>query len=270
MMAAIIAVPTTTMLWNYQNEEFAAVERSLPEHEQMNLHIIIAGPDGKPLRDPTGRPVVKRLQYWVPEEVAKMFGLGNLPSRMREVGSGRVSPKEFVDRSARGAAKQWVGHIMPAKLALELGMGRNWYSGEEQKLSESAAGIIPQSKTLHNFVLGQKSYGLKEQALRTGTEMLGLGQAGLTQRGKATLDAELIDAKRDLTAARQRMRRFLLRQDTARAATALKDLEAARDRLKRVAAAIRAEGRKPKVSQFDEMGGANDSEDEETDSATGE
>lgn len=263
MLAAIVAVPTTTMLWNYQNEEFAKVERSLPEHEQMNLHVIIADAEGHVLRDPTGRPVVKRLQYWVPEEVAKMFGLGNLPSRLRQVTEGRVTPSEFASQSGSAAAKQWVGHIMPAKLALEFGMGRSWYSGEEIKRSEALAGAIPQTKMVHNFILGAKSYGLKEQALRTGSEAFGLSQAGLEQRGTASLDAALMDAKRDLQKARLRMRRFLIRQDTAGAQEAMKDMAAARDRLKRVATAIRAEGRKPKVSMLDLTGNAAATEDEQ-------
>jgi hypothetical protein len=247
MLTALAAVPTTVMLWNYHDDDYEKVENSLPDYERDNMHYIVPGPDGKPLMDPTGKPIVKRLQFWVPEQVASMFGLQNLPSRMRRVAEGRSTVGDFAGESASTAGRFWAGSILPARLALELGFGRSLLTGQEQKPADAIVNMIPQAKLIRDAVLNAKSFGPREAARRTLSSLAGLPDAAVVRKGGGTLDADLMDAKRDLGLATARMRNFYINGDTARGKDAEKDMKEATDRLQRIGLAMQATGKKPDI-----------------------
>src|SRR5574339_283609 len=64
ILAGLTAVPTATMMWNMQNEEFQRVEDSMPEYERDQMHVIIPDPTDptKPALDRNGKPIVMRLR----------------------------------------------------------------------------------------------------------------------------------------------------------------------------------------------------------------
>jgi len=241
MLAGIAAVPTAIMMWNYQDDEFAAVERSLPEFEQLGLHVIVAGPDGRPLKDPTGKPVVKRIQYWVPEQVASMFGLGNLPSRLRRVTERYQTPAELAGSVAAGAGRFWAGSLMPARMAIEMGYKRNLLTGQEESGSDLVTGLVPQVRMTREHILAAKTWGQKEAAKRTMSALGGMTQTSITRTGPGIKNAALVDAKRDFDDANMRVRSLLINGETAKAEEAMKRRDKARDRLARVAGVAQAQ-----------------------------
>lgn len=245
MIAGLVAVPTAAAMWNYKNDDFRKVEESLPDFERAQMHVIAEDPKnpGKPLLDRTGKPVVLHFRYWVPEEVAKTFGLGNMPSRLYRVAQGRDKWTKVIQDIPEGMMGSAAGQVGPLGTAISFADTKNKFTGKDQPFSDKLWNLLPNFKAAHEAYLGYKNKGIGEAAKRAGEELAGISFANVTRRGKAVLDADLIDAQRAIKDARSEYRSRLLKGDTARAGEARQRMMDAIDDLRRVAAARAAEGK---------------------------
>lgn len=241
--AGLMAVPTATMQWNYQNDAYRQVENSLPSYEQDQMHIIVPDPSdpSKPALDKNGKPIVMRVRYWVPEEVMNFLGLGNLPSRARKVLEGRATPMEFAGSIPGNLARNVAGQLGPVTVALEAALQRSLVTGQPKPISETLRSMLPLQRIALETARGAEQGGAGEAAKRMAEETLGASFATPERKGRAILDAELRDAKRDLDEAIAAVRRFSVRGDKSRAREAIERRDRARDRLARIAEAIQKE-----------------------------
>jgi hypothetical protein len=229
------------MMWNTQSPEFERIENSLPEWERNQLHFIVKGEDGLPYRDRTGKPVVWRFQYWVPEQVANTFGLGNLPSRIRRISHGRESWSEQPAKIGGQVVENATNQIGPIRTAIELGSGRSMLTGQERSRLESMWHMFPVTRAFSEAIFGLRNEGPVGGAKRLVEEMSGFGAATITRKGPAVMDADLMEAKREVGDAAKEMQRYLLRKDKARAADAKVKLRKAQERLREVVQARASE-----------------------------
>ncbi len=243
VMAGLMAVPTGTMMWNYRNEEFRRIENSLPTYEQDQMHVIIPDPSDpeKPALDANGKPIIMRIRYWVPEEVMNFLGLGNLPSRARKVLEGRVSPVEFATSIPSNLGRNVAGQLGPVTVALEVALQRSLQTGQPKPISETLRSMLPLERIGLETARGMEQGGPKEAVKRLGEEALGASFATPTRKGRAILDVDLMDAKRELEDAKAAVRRYNVRGDKARAREAIEQRDRALERIRRVAEAIQRE-----------------------------
>lgn len=232
MLAALIAVPTATMFWNAQNEEFEKVEDSLKPYERNQMHIIVPDVEHfnqtgelRPLKDWTGKPVVLRARIWVPEEVARTFGLGNLPSRLRRVAVGRDKVTDLPKDTAAGLAESVANMMTMPQLASDVLTGEA-KGGRPIDMQERALRVMPGAKAITEAVEGYKNRGVGEAAKRAVEELAGIRFANVEMKGKTVLDADLMESRRNLIQLRARLRAALAKGNKA-------DAEALRDKLKK-------------------------------------
>jgi hypothetical protein len=141
--AAVVAVPTAAFMWNRQNQAFRDVEMSLNKRDRYTMHVIVPGEDGAPAHDVNGKPIVLRFRYFVPEEVAGMFGLSNIPARVADLVEGRATVGDLAASSAATAIEQAGSQVVPAQIAVGLATGRNLQTGQAVPRAEIAANAIP-------------------------------------------------------------------------------------------------------------------------------
>jgi len=243
VLAGLMSVPTATMMWNTRNEEFQRVEDSLPEYERDQMHAIISDPTDpeKPALDRNGKPIVMRLRYWVPEEVMNFMGLGNLPTRVQRMVRGRETVGEFAQSVPTKVAKNVAGQLGPLTLAMEAALQRSVTTGQPKPISETLRSMLPMERIALEGARGFEQAGPGEAAKRVAETALGASFANTTRKGKAVLDADLMEANRGVKDAKAELRRFLIRGDKARAREAREKLDHALERMKRVAEALKQE-----------------------------
>jgi hypothetical protein len=234
-----LAIPTMgAMMWNNQDDEFKKIEHSLPDWERNQLHFIVKDPDtGKPYRDRTGKPVVLRFQYWVPEQVANTFGVGNFPSRVKRVFEGRDTWRILGESVLKQIPENAVNQIGPVRSLIELGLQKNIQTGQEKPFTEAVWSMAPVTRAFAETIYGFRNGGPQEALKRAAEEFGGLSVAYVNRKGKAVMDADLMDAQRKINDARKEFRKYKLRKDEARAADAKAKMMKAIDDLKRVAKA---------------------------------
>ena len=235
-LAAIAAVPVAIDMWNNHDPEFAKVEDSLHEWERNQLHFIEAGEDGRPKIDETGKPVVKRIQYFVPEQVANQFGLGNAAGRLRRVVQGKDTASEAVGSVGKQFLRSNIGQLLPARVVMELGYGRSLTSGKEQEGLDALLGLAPAAKMASEIAKAQGNVGTTGQggALERSLEVLtGAGEASVSRKGPGILNATLRDAQADQAKAQQAMKKAFQIDDFVEAEKQRKKMMAAIERVQR-------------------------------------
>lgn len=131
-LAALAAVPTSIYLWNTHNDEYKAVYNSIMSGNKSTLPLILG--DGEtPLRDERGNPIVLQAKWFVPEDVMKMVGLGNLPSRVARVASGRDTLGDFATDAVQSGAETVKSSMVIPNLAGELLTGKSQLTGQPFK-----------------------------------------------------------------------------------------------------------------------------------------
>lgn len=140
---ALSAVPTAVWMWNTQNDEFRKAEASLKPFERDQMHVILSDPDNpaKPAKDEKGEYRILRTRFWVPEEVMRTFGLGNLPSRISRVAQGRETISEVARESQASLRENVAFQLGPVGAAQELLTGRSLLTGEEKKSPFNEPGV---------------------------------------------------------------------------------------------------------------------------------
>jgi hypothetical protein len=250
VLAAMAAVPTAIMLWNYHDEDYRRVEHSLNSFERDQLHWIQPGFDGKPAVDDDGKPIVRRIRYFLPEEVAKIVGLGNMPSRIARVVGRRDTFQDLIESIGTGAAQGIAGQVLPARLVAELSTGRELSTGEDIDPLGSFIGSFPQARVVEKGILNIRDDGPVEGSLKTLEEnVLGFSEASVRRRGKGLFDVDLADAKREVQEHRRKMVKAYGNGETAKGDDEFKLMQEAVKDLRRIAQAIMEErGEAPDVT----------------------
>lgn len=231
--AAVIAVPTAAFMWNRQNEAFRDVEMALHQRDRYSMHVIAPDPEDPsvPMKDRNGKPVVLRFRYFVPEEVASMFGLSNLPTRAADVLEGRSTLGEQVAISGAQTVESVGRQVVPAQIVAELASGRSLLTGEEKPRAELLTRSIPIVRELQEGYKGAANAGPLEGVKRVVQETAGIRFATPAKKGRA--DADILELKFKLRDARSKMRSAYRRGDRVEG-------ERWRDEIYKIANRIRA------------------------------
>jgi hypothetical protein len=190
-IASLVAFPTAATAWNNHNDEFRAIEQSITERDRDQMHIIVSEWDdiNKPLRDKDGSPVVLRLRYFIPEEMAKMVGLGNLVGRVQNrVNDGDNYPIAFVKESAQAPSKA-VENAKQLMFTLPDIISGKDNKRESKALPDKVANtlrVVPQGRLIVDTALAyadQKNFvdGIKEAAKTAAARMLGVSTMNTAQ-----------------------------------------------------------------------------------------
>jgi len=161
----VLSVPGAMMMWNYQNDEFRATEEGLPIEVQNSPHVVL-GWMGKVLRDRNGNPLVTRMRWWLPEEVAAMFGLGNMPSRIKRMVEGTQTPGQFLGSIPREAVGNLTQQLHPL-LQLAQDPERNFFD-KVGGLPIAAVRTLPQTNMIEKVLREYDNTGDLAGASRQG------------------------------------------------------------------------------------------------------
>ena len=237
-----VLVPWAINGWNNQNNYYKQAELSLPEYERNQMHIWL--PDfidpSKPKIDVDGKPVALRLRLWLPDQVAALIGLGNLVPRAERVMSGRDTPMQFAQQSAKMAGDSISGMLVYPQIIQQMLGSSNLSGNKPQGISDRVERVAPLARLGAVTYRTTKNYGLSEGSLKFIEELAGLRTANAMHKGPYILDAQFEDAKKALADAKIRLM-IAKRTDPDKAEQALKDVYTAADELRRVANQIKKE-----------------------------
>lgn len=245
ILAGMTAVPTATMMWNYQNDEYQKVENALPEFERNQTHIIVpslADPS-KPHLDRFGKPAVLRFRYWMPEEIARTYGLGNLPSRIRRVVSGRSTPLAEIQRMPQDIASAAASQLGAVGALIALGDTKNKFTGQDEPFSQKLWTLLPNLRTAHEIYRGAVNAGPEEAVKRGAEELAGASFASVTRKGRTPFDADLAETLRTISDAKMQYRSALIKGDHEKAMVARDRMMSAIGDLQHVSKARAKEGK---------------------------
>jgi len=237
--AAVLAVPTAAFMWNRQNEAFRTVEMSLNKRDRYAMHVIVpnlSDPE-RPALDVNGKPVVLRFRYFVPEEVAGMFGISNMPSRIADYVEGRAGIVDELASSGASAVENIGNQVVPAQIAASLASGRNLQTGEEQPRLEIATRSIPIVREGIEAVKGAINEGPVGAIKRLGEEVSAVRFITPAKKGRA--DADILELKFKLKDARQKMQAAYRKGDRASAEVHKADIYKIANRIRAINAARR-------------------------------
>lgn len=205
-LAAMAIPPVATMLWNTQNEEFTKVENSLPKFYGDLMHVIVPDPrdPSKPLIDTQGKPVVVPMRWLVTEQVAQMFGLGNLPSRVRKVVVGRDTLPNLFGDIPGNIAKQVAQQAVPLNIIGSVATGKDQLTGAETPRGELIMKSLPLGRDIVETYKAAKNYGAAAVVQKVASKVAGVTY--LNPMGKGKRDADLIDLITQRNDARKKMR----------------------------------------------------------------
>ena len=245
-LTALAAIPTAMWMWNVQNSEYKKVENSLKEFERDAMHIIFPDPEdpGKPLRDKNGNPVVMRVRYFVPEEIMRNFGFGNLPARVGRVAVGRTTPVEFMDESRQNASENLAFQFGPVSAAISGLTGRSLLTGQKNEgLGSALASATPQTRAVSEIVKAMRGGDVGEVARTAVEQTAGIGFSRSAHRGKVLKDTDLVDARRALSDAQKELAYARTQRDKVRIEDAKKKLIEARANYRRLQGVVRNDRR---------------------------
>ena len=215
-IAALVAFPTAATAWNNHNDEFKAIEQSIAERDRDQLHVIVSewGDINKPMRDKEGKPVVLRIRYFVPEEMAKMVGLGNLIGRTQNrANDGENYPIAFAKEAAQAPSKA-VENARQLLFTLPDILSGKDNKREPHTLPDKVANtlrVVPQGRLLVDTAQAyadQSNYadGIKEAAKTAAARMLGISTMNTVQtRLGGERVARLVELGQKLQIAQQNM-----------------------------------------------------------------
>lgn len=240
---ALTAVPTAAFMWNTQNQNFRKVENALRDFEREQMHIIVPDPmePSKPLLDKRGNPVVLRFRYFVPEEIARTFGLGNLPSRASRIVRGRETPVKFASESARNVGENLAFQVGPVESGVSFLTGRSSLTGRELGPVERFTNILPQTRAAAETYKAIEAGDPKEIAKTAVEQTLGLTFARVERRGRVLKDADLIEAQRELRRLSVERRTARLNKDSVKAQRLYDQIVAQRRRIAEIRKVLKRE-----------------------------
>lgn len=243
LFTSLIAVPTAAFMWNNQNENYTDVENAMPDWERDQLHWIMPGPDwSKPRLDVTGRPVVLRLRYFVPEEIMKLLGLGNLPSRFARVASGRDTPMDFVKSSVTTAAGG-LGQMLVVPAVVGESLTGQTATGMPLTVDERITRLMPSLSGLPKVARAYESAPDGEKlgaaARMLFSEAAGLSYASVSHRQGRLVDRDIADIRREISDQQTAIRKLKRSGPNSELRAAYARLYELKDEAKRIRAATR-------------------------------
>lgn len=241
-VAAVVAVPFASMLWNQQNDHYKQVEDALPEYERTGMHLIVPNPNdpSTPLVDRQGKPVVLRFRYLITEEMMKQAGLGNLPARVGRLASGQDTPRQFVKQTTKTAAGNIGSLITMPSLALDF-LSDTDRNGRQRDIGEKIMRTVPLARIINEGWTNTTDYGPAAGAQRLAEEVAGASFASVTRKGPHTLDATLMEHIRALKDAKMALRSALMNSKSpTEVAKQRKRLTSAADEIRRYVKATTA------------------------------
>ncbi len=202
----VTAVPLSFYMWNQQNDEYKQIENGLPDYERNQLHIIVPDPldPAKPRRDVQGQPVILRFRYSVPEQVASLIGMGNLPERVHRVFKGRDTPIQFAEQTVKGAGESISNLLVLPTLVNQYATGQS-RSGLPMKGMDWIEKLAPGSRIITKSVERGLNYGPLEAAKTAAYEAAGLRFAKARTADVKVLDAQLQEAVRQMREAKAQL-----------------------------------------------------------------
>lgn len=178
--AALTIPAVAAATWNIQNEEFKKAEYSLPEYLRNTFHIILMNPKTQAvLRDRNGQPRVWQMRFNVPESVLSFYGLGNLPGRLIDIGSGYTTPGEFLTETSSDLGQNIAG--LPAALvtANQVLTGRSSLTGQQMEPLDRIETILPSVNLTAKVLERGQNQGIQAGAAEIPERMVGIKSAGV-------------------------------------------------------------------------------------------
>lgn len=206
-MAAVLGLPVVAMMWNMRNAAFRQVNDAIPDYERQQPYLIL--PDFKNpnevLRDVEGKPVVWRFRLSVPEQAMQMVGLGNLAPRIGRVVSGQDTPIKFLKETTGGAGESIASQLTTPGLVDAIARGKDRF-GNELDIGQKLMRVMPFGRVFAEGMRAGKDYGPAAGVKRAAEEFVGFTGANVEHRGKALLDATLVEHVRAVKDASSKLR----------------------------------------------------------------
>lgn len=241
-LAGLMAVPTITYMWNTQNDEYKQVEDSLAEWERSQAHVIVPDPTdpGKVRRDVNGKPLVFRFRYWVPEDIMRTAGLGNIVARGARVVEGKDTPQKFAASIPQEAAENISSLLTIPGLVKNVATGKT-DTGREMKWPERITRLFPVSHAFTEGAAAAQDHGAAEGATRFAQEIGGVRFASVSRKGKHLRNSDFVAARQKLAETRARWKNSMLNGPPSKAKEARDDYYKAVEELKRISAQMKKE-----------------------------
>jgi len=204
----LAAVPFAMWKWNTQNDAYKQVEDSLPREERNLPHIVLGSFENpaEPQRDVEGNPVVLRMKYFIPEQVAQMVGLAQVPSRVGRVMEGRDTPIQFMQDTGAQAKKSLGDMLVLPSMVKEVVSGKSSLTGKPMTATDMVNRVLPGSRIVTKAIERTQTYGAAEGAKTAFTEASGASFVHGKHRGPALLDSDVKDAERAVLDAKRSLR----------------------------------------------------------------
>jgi hypothetical protein len=194
-IAALIGIPAGIAAWNFHDDDYKKIANSIPEFARDQSLFIVPNPmTGKPWIDVTGKPVISRLQWNVPDQMLSLVGLGNLTTRVGRVASGRDTPLQFAQESGGSVAKNFADYLTVPGLLRDV-LSENDRYGRPQDMGDRIMKVAPILRAPAEAIKAGKDYGLGVAAARFAEEGTGQSFVKPTMHGQAVLDAGMMERR---------------------------------------------------------------------------
>jgi len=250
ILLGLTAVPFAMWKWNTQNDAYKQVEDSLARGERNLPHIILGSFEdpGTPQRDVDGNPVVLRFKYFVPEQVAQLVGMAQVPGRMGRVLEGRDTPMQFVKDTGSQMQKSIGDMLVLPTMVKEAVSGKSELTGKPMTATDWVNRVLPITRIATKAIERGQAYGPVEGAKTVVTETTGTSFVKGRHRGAALLDADVKDAERAASDAKRSLK-WAIRNGTPKqvreAQARVKSTQQERARLMKAVRGERAAGYQP-------------------------
>jgi hypothetical protein len=250
ILLGLSAVPFAMWKWNTQNDVYQQVENSLPREERNLPHIILGSYEnpGEPQRDVEGNPVVLRMKYLIPEQVAQLVGMAQVPSRIGRVLEGRDTPIQFAKDTQTQAQKSIGDMLVLPGMVKDAVTGKSSLTGRPMTATETANRLLPITRIASKAIERGQTYGAAEGAKTAFTEATGASFVRGKHKGPQLLDADVKEAERAVSDAKRSLRWSMRNgspQQVREAQKKVKNAQEERARLMKQVRGERAAGYKP-------------------------
>ena len=233
----LVAVPMAIHSWNTQNDEYKAAEGSLPDYERNQMHVFMPDPNNpaKVRRDVTGAPVALRMRLWVPDQVAGFVGLGNAAPRVSRVLSGRDTPMQFLKETKEQAAENVSSMLVIPSMVKQM-VTMKTEQGKELGPVDVLNRVVPATRLVSETYQSAQDAGPEVAAETLLGNLTGSRAARSVHADTTMLDAQLKAAQKRMSDALKAKGIAAKNGPPSKLKQALKEVDAAADELRRIAA----------------------------------
>jgi hypothetical protein len=237
-IAALAIPPMAVATWNLRNPAFRKVEYSLSQYDRTHMHVILPDPSDpeKPMRKKNGQPMVWRMRFWVPEEIAGFFGIGNLPGRIVDVAAGYNTPLEAIKEGASEVGENIASVPVAIMSARQMLTGRSNLTGQQLESFERTETTLPLFYHVGKFFETMENEGLGAAAAQAPGRIVGIRPAG-ARLGRA--DAKIQNLVRQIRESEMKIRIARSKGDKRRIEFYINKIHNLQERLRRTQAGKR-------------------------------